>query len=279
MIAVRVRLAQPEKKSVWLAPISDTHVGSAKFDETLFRKWVDLLAGKRDVYALGLGDVTDCIVPKDKRFLGAAVAPEFLSRLDDLAQAQAEAAARLLAPLKGRMIVNGCGNHEDKLAASGIADPHRVLCERLGASVKSTWSPGANPIDTRMSFVAEVSVTGGKGFRLHGHHGWFAGSRSRKVAVLERRVLQWQANVVVGHGHEPVDTAPILRPDGGPALRGVMCCAWKTHFSDTYTPWEELKGFEANMHGPTLLRVSAETGEITGVFFGQGAFEEAEAAT
>lgn len=277
MIGIKVRLAQPKRGFVWIAPISDTHIGSSKFDEALFKRWVDLIAGKPDVYAIGLGDITDCIVPKDKRFLGHAVAPEFLSRLDDLAQAQAEAAARLLVPLKGRLIAAGCGNHEDKLAASGVADPHKMLCERINAAVKTSWSPGANPVDTRMSFVADISVTRGKDFRLHGHHGWFAGSRGRKVGVLERRVLQWQANVVVGHGHEPVDTAPIIRPDGGSALRGIMCCAWKTNYSDVYTPWEELKGFEVHMHGPTLLRVSAATGEICGVFFGQAAFEEAEA--
>jgi hypothetical protein len=254
-------------KPFYLVPICDTHIGSPRTQYKRLKKWISVVADRDDVFAFGLGDLCDLIGHMDPRYTTSVIDVDKFGGPHSFGSRQTEMAVDFLRPLVGKLGFVTQGNHEHSLAKRGVLDPHEMMLKQLNAKESKEWIPGDAPMDGGMSFMLRVILERGlekRVFTVYGHHGYFGGQTPNKVRRLIAMCRLWDVDlVVVGHGHTPVDTGPIerLRPnqrwtdlDSKPG-RGVMCCAWKNNLSQDVISWEETRGFEPSVTGPTLIKM------------------------
>lgn len=112
-----------------LALMSDLHIGSSGCDEAALRRDVRRI-GQEERLAILNGDLLDLLSPKDlKRFRPSTAAKRVLE--DDLIGETVALAAEILAPIAERIVVVGCGNHEDAVLHRYGLDPAMLLVHEL----------------------------------------------------------------------------------------------------------------------------------------------------
>jgi hypothetical protein len=114
----------------YLAPFGDLHYGNPGFVEHKASEAIAEGVRKRALFLL-MGDLVDAVYVDDKRWSPADADGK---KLDDLIPDQFKAAARILAPAKGRIIGALKGNHEHRwIARHGVESVWRLFCESIGA--------------------------------------------------------------------------------------------------------------------------------------------------
>jgi len=138
---------------------------------------------------VGMGDMLDCIIPKDKRY-----DPEdnkSYRTIDDMRDEITE----LLRPIKDKVLCLLMGNHEHHMQSDGYGDPIKRICKDLSIPyggyscyLKLTAKPKTHQRPLLMWL----------------HHGWFAGrKRGSKVNNLEDNLAYYDADVyLAGHSHD-----------------------------------------------------------------------------
>lgn len=118
--------------AVHLTPLSDVHLGHAFTDEALVKSDLESAVEGGDVVLIN-GDLTDGILPTDKRFAPHLPAP-WLSRRDDQLDAVVSRGGRIFGPAADNIMLFGYGNHDTKVIQMYGTDPVARIAEEVGRS-------------------------------------------------------------------------------------------------------------------------------------------------
>ena len=178
-----------KNETIEIVPFGDIHYGSKCCRIDKFKRLVDWVKSKPNTYMIGMGDLIDCIIPKDKRF--DIDSGDEYNMIDDLV----EDMEMMLAPIKSRIICMLMGNHEYHMFKDGYGDPIKKICKNL-----------CIPYGGFSSFI-KLSIsprTHCKSLVIWAHHGWFAGrKRGGKVNNLEDNMANYDADIyLAGHSHD-----------------------------------------------------------------------------
>lgn len=174
---------------VEIVPFGDIHLGNRNCRKDKFKRLIDWVLSKPNVYVIGMGDLLDCIIPKDKRFQADDIEPYEV--IDDLRDEMEE----ILDPIKDRIICLLQGNHEYHMQQDGYGCPIKKICKSMEVPY------GGFSSYIRLLPDSKIHV---KSLVLWIHHGWFAGrKRGAKVNCLEDNMAYYDADVyLAGHSHD-----------------------------------------------------------------------------
>lgn len=116
---------------VTLVPISDIHMGNIGCDTKKLRDTVSWIKDN-GAYTILLGDQIDAIIADDKRFENSSIDQGFVKHLDNLPYAQTSAVAKIMMPIKDRILGVMSGNHELTVKNKYSFDSAAVLADMLG---------------------------------------------------------------------------------------------------------------------------------------------------
>lgn len=113
-------------------PFTDPHLGSIDSEEDSLIAKVAECANRKNSYAMGGGDWTDCILKNDPRFDLEGLAPWV--KPGNIVESQRVRAKEIFKPLadEGKLIGIGTGNHEEEIHKRYQIDMTRNLCKDLG---------------------------------------------------------------------------------------------------------------------------------------------------
>ena len=173
---------------VEIVPFGDVHLGNKNCRIDKFKRLIEWAKNKNNVYLIGMGDLLDCIIPKDDRFQADEGEP--YSVIDDLRDEM----ETILEPVKNKIICMLQGNHEYHMLQDGYGCPVKKICKNLGIPY------GGFSAYIRLS----LPTTHQKSLLIWAHHGWFAGrKRGAKVNNLEDNLAYYDADVyLAGHSHD-----------------------------------------------------------------------------
>lgn len=118
--------------SVWIALLSDMHIGSAFVDYGNLKADLDRARALNARISIN-GDVFDFILPKDsKRFEPTTLHPDLRGRTD-VVNASIELAVKILSPYADLIDFIGCGNHETVISKYHSVDAIKILIHELNA--------------------------------------------------------------------------------------------------------------------------------------------------
>lgn len=206
----------PATWRVGLTLLSDLHVGAATTDHDFLEDEVRLARRRGDWVAVN-GDLGDLILAKDKkRFRPTALHPRLHGK-DDIVGEVLSWTGEILGPVKDKLLMLGCGNHDDALSKHNSFDFVRQLVKDLrsrGSPVQYGGYAGfidcrfnLGPGRTRERFVVFYHHGTGGGAALSGVAGDAA-----KFAWVEGAQVLW-----LGHKHQRM-SVPLRRlscPDRG----------------------------------------------------------------
>lgn len=189
MYKVTKEISLKKSKEVEICPFGDTHLGSKGFRKDKFKRFLEWAKSKDNVYLIGMGDLIDCIIPKDDRF--SADEDEPYKVIDDLKDEMED----MLRPVKDKIICLLMGNHEYHMFQDGYGCPVKKICKNLGIKY------GGFSAYIKLKVVPKTHQ---KSLIIWAHHGWFSGrKRGSKVNALEDNLAFYDANVyLTGHSHD-----------------------------------------------------------------------------
>lgn len=179
----------PYADKIEIVPAGDLHHGSRNCRLDKFKRLVDWITPRKSTYVILMGDLLDCILPKDKRFdADDKYAYKTIDTLRD-------ELVTILTPIKERILVMLMGNHEHHLHQDGYGDPIKYMCKELDVPYGG--------YSCYLKLTARPK-THKRPLLLWLHHGWFAGrKRGAKVNNLEDNLAYYDADVyLVGHSHD-----------------------------------------------------------------------------
>jgi len=176
-------------EKIEICPFGDLHYGSKNCRIDKFKRFIDWATPRKSTYLIGMGDLLDCIIPKDKRFdCNENKSYRSIDELRDEIQG-------ILEPVKERILVMLMGNHEQHMQTDGYGDPVKYICKELGIPYGG--------YSCYLKLTARPK-THQRPLLLWLHHGWFAGrKRGAKVNNLEDNLAYYDADVYLcGHSHD-----------------------------------------------------------------------------
>lgn len=139
---------------------------------------------------IGMGDLWDCVIPKDPRFDSSA-------RFNLIDESYTEL-KKLIEPIANKILCLLIGNHEYHLVTDGYAN----LMQRLANELHTVYAGFSSflKLETKEKPVKKIV------FYLH--HGFFGGrQRGSKVNALENLMRDYEADVYcAGHSHDLIAT-------------------------------------------------------------------------
>jgi len=114
-------------ESVEVIPIGDVHVGDEFFDEKMLKRWIDYILEKENRYVILNGDLMDmALTTSISDTYGAKMSPS----------QQVQYVAKMLSPIKDRVLAFGTGNHSERVYRSTGIDVDYLLALELGLKDK-----------------------------------------------------------------------------------------------------------------------------------------------
>ena len=110
----------------------DLHVASRAFEPAHFKRVRKRIEDDPDAYAIGLGDLGDCINTRDPRFDPRQLRSRYRDAIKRLAQEEATELKELLEPIKHKILGLCYGGHEYQLLQRYEYDLIWELCNSLG---------------------------------------------------------------------------------------------------------------------------------------------------
>lgn len=175
-------------EEVSIVPFGDLHLGSESCRLDKFKRFIDWAKDKKNLYLIGMGDLIDCILPKDKRFQAEEDDP--YTTIDDLK----DELEGILYPVKDKIVCMLQGNHENHMYQDGYGCPIKKICKNLGVPYGG--------FSSYIKLIIPKSHT--RSLLIWSHHGWFAGrKRGAKVNNLEDNLAYYDADIyLAGHSHD-----------------------------------------------------------------------------
>lgn len=259
-------------------PIGDVHYGLTITDEERLDKTISYI--KRHEYArwVGMGELADLIVPGDKRFDPAMLAP-WVDEID-VAGSQFDYIIEKLKPIKDKCWGLLDDNHTESMRLRINRDIYSDLIRELGTS-RLGFSCFMNVAFYRGAQDEHTTPSGGVSARsrvstIHFwlHHGWFGGRLMGETALnLERLSKSYDADLyLVAHGHKglivPLSYLTARYADGiGNVDRPIEMRRWammtqhwiNAHKAGTQWPsWAERRGFWPSPIGCPVIRIKPD---------------------
>ena len=193
------KIIESTSKEIEIVPFGDLHYGSENCRIDKFKNLISWATGKPDVYLIGMGDLIDCILPKDDRYQPNESKP--YKDIDTLAKEIQD----IITPVSNKILCMLMGNHEYHLMQDGYGDPVKKICQNLDISY------GGFSAYIRLRLKPQTRK---KSLLMWTHHGWFAGrKRGGKVNALEENMASYDADVYLA-GHCFSDDTQILTNAG-----------------------------------------------------------------
>ena len=133
VIQVEIKYTRPDVFSFY--PFNDIHSGAVECVEKDIRAKVLECANRKNSYAIGIGDYSDCITKNDGRFNIDGLAPwvEKSNIVESQRNWLTNKKEGLLVPLaeEGKLLCLGTGNHEEDIHMKHDNDIARNICKDL----------------------------------------------------------------------------------------------------------------------------------------------------
>jgi hypothetical protein len=246
--------ANPEFR-IW--GVGDIHWGDKACAKDFLAK--DIASIADDPYSLWslLGDYCSWITPDDKRFDAESVDESVKVRdLANLGAKFGDKIIELLAPIKGKCLAAGLGNHDLKyFTKAAQVCVHEHICKHLG--VRNARYSGwydlwferrkgiKRPILVTVEKASSVGRSGQTRLRCFQHHGaGAAGTSAGKLAIALRLANMVIADLVMmGHVHEQI-AKPLVRLDNN-----ATCTELTQYVTGVMVSGSYLKTYESGMTG------------------------------
>ena len=194
-----VRIVYEPGQAFTLYPLGDVHYGSANCDTGLFEETIRRIERDPDAMWLGLGDMVECIAPNDKRWNAGGVDERVvnLASQDRIGDVYVEKLATKLAPIAGKCIGYGDGNHEETFDKHYYTNLSIRVLERIGRpDCYNGWA-----CLTRLAFQDKGNHR--TALRIFSQHGWQGGRMDGAKVNESRRLLAYvEADIyLTGHSH------------------------------------------------------------------------------
>jgi len=270
----------PSRRTVFtIYPLADLHIGLVGLDEELLRKDVAKIKRSPNARWISMGEVCDLIVPGDKRWDPAHVAP-WVDQLD-VAESQVVRALDILKPIADKCWGMMLDTHTDSMRKNINRDVYSELLRRLGEDLPDELKEDRLKRFESMAFLnvifRRIMGKGGAqrevGSVIHFwlHHGWFTGRLAGHVALnLQRLTMNYDADIYcVAHGHKkhilPL-TYLSARHGGDHGERPIkmprftmMCGTYVDAHKASATSWAEKRGFYPVPLGCPVIRIKPAT--------------------
>lgn len=170
--------------------LGDVHLGSRHSNKSALEAIIAEIRHKPYARLLLVGDLVDFILPSkcEDRFDFSEIDPDFLKHTDRLPIAIMEYLENLLGPIKDRVDIILCGNHEDKFRRKHFHDYLSVTSDKLGIF----YSEFCGFVDYRFRYKDK------DGFRvkLFGIHGGAANKNNYICGRIANAKI-----IIYGHTH------------------------------------------------------------------------------
>jgi hypothetical protein len=187
-------------------PLGDTHLGARNFAETPFRNLIRKIIENPKAYAIGGGDLLECINPKDAKRFDFDILPDWLvegdavttrEMLNDIVNQQVNRMVSILQPLAdtGRLIGLIEGNHEYQYRKQYNYNVQNALCKRLGVEDLTDESL------IRLRFKRGRSSTS-RTVIIYLRHGYGGGrTAGAEPNKLDKMIAEWECADILFTGH------------------------------------------------------------------------------
>jgi len=233
-----------------IIPTGDWHLGSVNCNRRKLKEYLEYIRITPNCYLIGMGDLVDCILPKDKRYDASG---DFRN-LDELKQETLE----LLKPIRDKIIVLLTGNHEIKLQKEGYGDPIKWLCSELKV-----------PYGGFSCFIKIHAIpdTHRKSLIIFAHHGFFSGrKRGSKINNIEDLSAYWDADIfLAGHSHDIFSSRKVkIGWAGSRDLLFINTGSFVETASWRTSNYSEIHGFPPQRLGVVKVKWYPRTGRFYG---------------
>ncbi|MBT9132883.1 MAG: hypothetical protein DDT33_01413 [Firmicutes bacterium] len=249
--------------------ISCVHGGTIHCAESGIRAKVSEIAQTKNAYCITLGDMAEFITPGDKRFDPSQKAIADWVEPDNIAECQTEWVAKLLKPIKNKLIGMIFGNHENNFRKHNYGNVHQNICDRLG--VGNLGYSCFVRLFFRRENSNETHII--KGCFTHGS-GW-AVTKGAKLNKLRQFMDSFEADIYgYGHMHDIItDTKPFMtitnRPFGKSMIKahegvGAVCGSWfRTYTQGITASYGETRTYPPTVIGCVVFTIDAHTGLVS----------------
>jgi len=236
-----------KKRGVMIDFLGDFHIMNAAFDEKSCREAFHIIKRDKSYFVL-MGDLVDCITPKDKRYDLSCVDPErgLISQGFDLLE-------ELVYPVRKQCLGVLTGNHYKTYLINTITDYKASMCKRLGIR----YFGGSAMITIRRPKT--------KDFIFHCTHGWGGGRTSgAKFNRLYSQISKYRADAyILGHSHKLGDDVACIIESKGWKIKPryiwlIDSGCFLKGFVKGVTTYAELAQYSPNIIGFMRLHLSGE---------------------
>ena len=184
MIVTKIELS--DMPYLRIKPLADVHYGNSYCDIKAFKSFLD--DADDNTYFLGVGDILDSIIVKDKRYSKSADATES----DAIINAVTFDMIDILTPYRDKILGLGRGNHEQTVVDKCSVDPIDIMCRVLKIRY--------------LGYSYQVKISFGKNsIQIYAHHGWGGSSRTRGGSMTKygNDTVNYDADIYLyGHDHK-----------------------------------------------------------------------------
>ena len=199
-IIVRNLVKEDEKykyfKNLKICVMSDIHLGSPNLNKKLLKETIEYIKNNDDVFTILNGDLIDMT-------LKTSIGDVYQNTMSPMEQV--ESLIELIQPIKDKILVVACGNHERRTIKETNIDVLKLVCNQLG--IADRYTDGAYYLYLYFG-EKEQGRKAPMVYTVSGNHGYGGG---RNIGGKANRLVD-MSNVAVAdlyimsHTHTPVST-------------------------------------------------------------------------
>ncbi len=182
-------------ESIRVSPLSDVHIGSPQFDLKSFQGFINSVEADPNWYLAGNGDYIENVTRSSIGDVWEQTMPP---------AEQIREVAKILEPVKDRILCFTDGNHEDRSKKETSFEPARMLCEKLGLP-ENLYQPEGASLILRLGYDKKQGKGTDLVYTFYVTHGRTGGRLpGAKMIAVDRigRTFEGFDVVLMGHVHD-----------------------------------------------------------------------------
>ena len=242
----------------------DLHLGTIHCAENDIKRKVEEIRDNPNAMWIGMGDMAECITPRDKRWDPSALAiPKWVEQ-DDIARSQSKKVVSTLAPIRDKCVGLLYGNHEDSIRRYNHDNIHKWICDDL--EVPNLGYSAFVHFIFRRKKSAEAHMV--KGAFTHGTGG--ARTEGGKINYLTRFMRDFDANIygyahthnIQLHSPEILGTSDNLLIRAKGKVGALTGCWFKTYTQGIIASYGEMKVYSPTRIGCPVFIITPNLGIV-----------------
>ena len=177
------------KDKIEIVTISDWHLGDKLFDEKLAHKYIDYINNNKNVYVIGMGDLTNTALKNSKSDVYNSMSPK-----NEIALLTSD---KFLGSIKkDKWLIYTSGNHGNRLEQETSISADSIIVDKLGIADK--YAPSIGVINIQLN---------GNSYYIALHHGIGGGNTmGAKANRMEKfsNIIAGADIAILGHTHTPM---------------------------------------------------------------------------